>query len=262
MILSLALLAMASENTSIQIAMGDGQIDGRTVAAYDHSWSQCNLQDGKWVTGPSLRERATIIGKNLLRIDQHSTLPGNVTSNARFYFDRASLAPMRFEREFLAPDGRTLATRTFDFDEKGYRAEIFQKGETTAKAGKLSSAMFSATTMGIPLSTVNFGDRTVEFTALMTNFDASYAIRARKTGQEMLQTEKGSVPVNWIDVEWKHNEAGDIYPPGPDASGGRYWITETATPGLPRIVRYKTDSYVVEFVPKYCPAAEPDKGAE
>lgn len=262
MILSLAVLAMASANTPVPIKMGDGRIDGRKITPYDHSWNQCNLKDGAWVAGPSLRERATIIGEKLLRIDQHATLPGNVTSNMHFYFDRATLAPVRLEREFLAPDGRTLASRNFDFGENGYRAEIFQKGETTAKSGALSSNMYSATTMGLPLSTLAFDEKPVEFTALMTNFDASYAIRATKTGQETIQSDNGAIPVDWIDVEWKHNEIGDIYPPGPDASGGRYWITRSAVDGYPRILRYKTDSYVVEFVPKYCPIKEPDEAAE
>ncbi|SIN63180.1 hypothetical protein SAMN02745824_1193 [Parasphingorhabdus marina DSM 22363] len=262
MILSLALLAMASENTITPITMGDGQIDGRKITAYDHSWRQCNLQDGQWVAGPALRERATVIGDKLLRIDQHATLPGNVINNMHFYFDRATLAPVRLEREFLGPDGRMLASRTFDFDEQGYRAEIFQKGETTVKTGALTASMYSAATMGLPLSTLEFGDQTVAFTALMTNFDASYAIQASKTGAEMLETETGQIPVDWIDVTWKHNEAGDIYPPGPDASGGRYWITRTPVEGVPRILRYKTDSYVVEFEPQYCPAPAKDTMSE
>ncbi|MEM8918356.1 MAG: hypothetical protein AAGE37_05795 [Pseudomonadota bacterium] len=262
MILSLALLALASETTITRIEMGDGQIDGRKIAAYDHSWHQCNLKDGKWVAGPALREQATPIGDRLLRVDQRATLPGRVTSSMHFYFDRATLAPVRLEREFVGADGRKLASGTFDFDAQGYRAEIFRRGETTEKSGTLSSKMYAATTMGLPLSTLTFDETPVEFTALMTNFDASYAIRATKAGQEMLQTAEGAVPVDWVDVEWHHKEAGDIYPPGPDASGGRYWISRSAVDGYPKVLRYKTDSYVVEFVPKYCPVPEPTAAEE
>ncbi len=40
-----------------------------------------------------------------------------------------------------------------------------------------------------------------------------------------------------------------VYPPGPDGSGGRYWVLSEKTAELPHVIRYKTDTYAVEFLP-------------
>jgi len=56
-----------------------------------------------------------------------------------------------------------------------------------------------------------------------------------------------------VDVEWHHRESGDVYLPGPDASGGRYWIVTEPPAGFPYVPRYKTDTYAVEFVGGFCP---------
>ena len=53
--------------------------------------------------------------------------------------------------------------------------------------------------------------------------------------------------------KWHHRETGDIYPPGPDATGGRYWVVPDPPPGIPYVLRYKTDAYAVEFEREYCP---------
>ena len=108
--------------------------------------------------------------------------------------------------------------------------------------------------MGLPLATLPVQDKPLTFLTSMIGFDASYEVTTTWAGTEELEDSSGRpVVAHLVDVEWKHRELGDIYPPGPDGSGGRYWIVPDAPEGFPYVPIYKTDSYAVEFVQKFCP---------
>ena len=96
-------------------------------------------------------------------------------------------------------------------------------------------------------------DEPVEFTASMMAFDGTYTVRAKWSGRETIQYHGADIELWTVDVEWQHIESGDIYPAGPDASGGRYWIAKNPPKGFPYVPRYKTDSYNVEFIRELCP---------
>ena len=66
------------------------------------------------------------------------------------------------------------------------------------------------------------------------SFDGTYRTIATLAGRETFTHDSQQVEVLLVDVEWHHQETGDVYPPGPDASGGRYWLVtrrKTATIG-------------------------------
>lgn len=69
----------------------------------------------------------------------------------------------------------------------------------------------------------------------------------------VLATIDTSVEVLLVDVEWHHNESGDVYPLGPNASGGRYWIVTDPPPGIPYVPQYRTDTYLVSTLLDGCP---------
>lgn len=192
----------------------------------------------------------------MLRIEQSGELPNGIKNSASYFLDRGSLSPIMTERTFQAPDGKIVASQQWMFDENGYHAMIFQQAKKVEKTGRLSSQMYDAMILGIPLSTLSYGSTPFALKAFMTNFDGSYQLIASKAGEETVSHNGQEVAVNWIDVKWLHEQSGDIYPAGPDASGGRYWITKEATTGLPRVIRYKTDSYAIEFLPSICPVVE------
>ena len=248
----------------VTVTMGDGTISGAEIVPYDHSWQQCTLTDSGWNNGSALIEKVDMIGEHVLRVAQTTSPQPGVTSNVAHYLDRATLAPIRSEMRFSGPDGVTLAERLWSFDATGYQAKISQGGQTMEKSGDLTNKMYNAITLGIPLSAIENWDSPVSMTGLMTQFDASYTLTATQVGGEIIRTADGNVAVRWIDVHWVHNGVGDVYPAGPDASGGRYWITEKSEAGLPRVLRYKTDTYAIEHLPRFCPAQEPqtDDAAE
>ncbi|WP_164118112.1 hypothetical protein [Sphingorhabdus sp. Alg239-R122] len=248
--------ALTAAGTAIPVQMADGQIRGESISDYEFAWSQCSFQNGEWQAGEPLTEEATIIGKHILRIEHTSKLPNDISNKAVYYIDRSSLAPLRTERTFKAPSGEVLAHQQWVFDDNGYKANIFQQGKNIEKEGMLSSKMYDAMILGIPLSALDFTKGSYSLQALMTNFNASYMITASKVGEEVIEHNGQEVAVNWIDVKWLHEQIGDVYPPGPNASGGRYWITKNKVRNFPRVIRYQTDSYAIEFLPKTCPVID------
>jgi len=253
---STLLLMTALASTPLVVTMGDGNISGAEVKPYEYRWQQCALNEGVWTNGSPLTERATVIGDHVLRIAQTSSPQTGVTSEVAHYLDRMSLAPIRSEVRFVGPDGATLAKRNWTFGEDGYQAKISQGGQEVEKSGTLSNSMYNAIILGVPLAAIGDWNRPVTMTGFMTQFDATYALTATQTGKEVIEIGGDEVAVRWIDVHWIHNEIGDVYPAGPDASGGRYWITEQSRTDLPRVLRYKTDTYAIEFLPQFCPQEE------
>ncbi len=249
-------MASGSDAAPTQIEMGDGQIDGKKVTAYEFTWSQCQFKEGKWQTSNPLTEKATIIGDLMLRIEQSGKLPNGIMNKASYFLNRETLSPIVTERAFRTSDGKVVASQHWAFDENGYQAKIFQQGKNHDKTGTLSSKMYDAMILGVPLSTLNFETKAYALKAFMTNFNGTYALVASKTGEATVNHAGKEIALNWIDVKWHHEQSGDIYPAGPDASGGRYWITREAHPDLPRIIRYQTDSYAIEYLPNTCPAVE------
>ncbi|NNL94388.1 MAG: hypothetical protein HKO64_02070, partial [Xanthomonadales bacterium] len=120
--------------------------------------------------------------------------------------------------------------------------------------GTLNSKSFNGALLGVPLSTLDFSSKSYRFDAFMMMFDAHYEVIASLAGEAALEHDGESLTARLVDVEW-HHDNGDVYPPGPDASGGRFWILAEDHPALPRVIRYKTDSYAVEALPEVCPGA-------
>ena len=112
--------------------------------------------------------------------------------------------------------------------------------------------------MGLPLATLDYQGEPVEFAASMINFDATYKVIATWAGTETFEHNGQDVEATMVDIHWIHNEIGDVYPGGPDESGGRYWLVKNPPEGFPYVPRYKTDTYAVEFVQGACPAPEPE----
>ena len=235
------------------ITVGDGTVDGLAIGEYQFDWQQCLLQDGSWVDGGRITENATLVGERL-RLTQSTTGANGVHSISTTWFDQGSLAPLRMELEVTGPDGKQLASAERDLGPNGYTGEVRRAGEEPQQvSGSISSKMYNGAILGLPLATLDFAAADYRFDASMMMFDASYRVIATSAGTEQLVHDGRSHAVRLVDVEWRH-ENGDVYPAGPDASGGRYWLLEDAAEDLPRVIRYKTDSYAVEYLTKFCPA--------
>ena len=254
--LSLALPAAGLAAT--QFTMGDGAVRGAKIDPYEFTWVQCSLQEGEWVAAPALTESAVVIGDHILRLRQKTQSPDGRKSSATTYFERASLSPLRMEQEVFTPDGARAASITRELSETGYSASTLRDGESSTKTGAVSSKLFHGGALGVPLATLDYDDAPFVFGGSMIGFDATYEIKASLAGRKKIKFGGAKIEILLVDVEWRHNEIGDIYPPGPDASGGQYWIVQNPPVGFPYVPRYKTDTYAIEFMPETCPASPPD----
>lgn len=242
-------------HATTEIMMGDGQVDGRKIEAYSFEWMQCAAGEDGWASMGPLRETATIIGDDMMRIRQEARQPNGVNIETTTYLERSSFSPLLIEQAVTDPEGAHLVAASHVIKADGYESRTMRNGEENQKTGTINRSMFNAVMLGLPLSTLDYADAPFEMTAFMLQFDATYSLTVSLAGVENISFEDRDVELKLVDVKWVHNEIGDIYPPGPDASGGRYWIAQDPPPGLPYVVRYKTDSYAVEFLQDVCGAS-------
>ncbi len=240
----------AADPTQVQI--GDGQINGMSIAPYDLTWSQCTASDGVWTASSDLSERVVVIGDAILRVSQASQ-NAQGSSRSAAYLDRNSLSPLRFERHMQPPEGAPRTSIEHILTADGYSAIMRQGDLMREKQGLIGSNMYDGASLGLALSRLSFDQNAYEFQSSMIGMEATYSTIATLAGRETVQQGEHTLDVLLVDVEWHHNELGDIYPPGPNASGGRYWIVQTPPEGVPYVLRYQTDTYVVEFEPEICP---------
>lgn len=245
-------MAASANNT---MSVGDGQIDGAKLKPYRLVWQQCSLQDGAWQNQGKLTEELVLIGDDTLRHRQLSTQPDGVIGQSTVYFRRASFAPLRMEVD-ATKEGETLFHAERVLNSGGYTGVVVRGDNTRTLQGTISSNMLHGGAMGLPLATMREQDTPIEFPASMIGFDGSYDVVAQWSGKETLEFEGRKIEASLVDVEWHHRESGDVYPPGPDASGGRYWIVPNPPAGFPYVPRYKTDSYAVEFISDACPETD------
>ena len=248
-LLSTNISALSAQNAMV---LGDGVIDGQRISPYSLSWQQCAVQEGEWVSSGALTEKLDIIGEQIVRHRQIGSQPGGVATVTSTYFDRASLAPLRIETE-ATRDGTQIAYVERNLNSGGYTGYMIRNGERTDLAGAPSSEMLHGMVLGLPLAAIDVQSEPLSFAASMVAFDGTYDVIATWAGSETIDWNEQTIDVQLIDVEWHHRESGDVYPPGPDESGGRFWVVNEPPAGFPYVPRYKTDTYAVEFLPQVCP---------
>lgn len=248
------LLAMGTAALAdTRMIIGDGLVDGTRLKPYQLTWQQCSFQDGQSQDLGPLTEELVVIG-DIVRLSQSGVQPNGAVSRSDTYFDRSSLAPLRMEME-ASMDGKRLVYVERELAADGYTGIAMQGDQSKALKGTISSAMLHGGAMGLPLATMDFQDESIIFLASMVGLDATYDVVAEWVGKETLEFGGQQVQSWLIDVEWRHRESGDVYLPGPNASGGRYWVVQAPPDGYPYVPRYKTDTYAVEFGTHFCPAA-------
>ncbi len=253
-ILMIFLAFMPAAHAATDMSVGDGLIRGDRIEPYELTWRQCAAQQEDWISQGTVTERLDLIGNGVVRHRQSTRRPDGIVSRAETFFDHTSFAPLRIDAR-VSRDGETVATRTLIFDEDGYTGVATRGDQSKPLAGLASRGMIHGAVMGLPLATIDYQADPVRFAASMVSFDGTYDVVATWSGKETLKVGESNVEAWLVDVEWHHRESGDVYPPGPDASGGRYWLVREPPAGVPYVLRYKTDTYAVEFTKGVCPAS-------
>lgn len=248
-LLSMLVFTATAETTAIR--MGSQHINGERIASYQYTWRQCARQEDAWTDQGNITEQAQVIG-DLLRIRQVTQRPDGGQSKVTHYLKRGSLSPLRSEVTHYTPDGQTAAEMVHELDDKGYHSLIQQGHQRKTQQGEINTGMFNGVILGLPVALIEPSLYPVKLPASMLVFDAVYDVILTDAGTATLDFDGRPVETRMIDVEWHHLGQGDIYPPGPDASGGRYWVTADPPDGFPYVARYKTDTYAVEFIADTC----------
>ncbi len=239
------------------VEVGDGTVDGTKIQPYEHTWRQCSMGEAGWTDGGTFTETMTVVeesGQHYLRHEQKTQRPDGGGSLSVTWLERETLAPVRKTVRVVDADGNEQGSAAYTFTPDGYTGHKTKDGAQETVSGKVSSQMYSGMGFGLPLATLDPAQLPAELSASMISFDGTYRVIATSAGTENLEINGRTVTVQLIDVEWHHHESGDVYPPGPDASGGRYWVVSDPPAGVPYVPRYKTDGYAIEAVQKVCPA--------
>lgn len=252
---TVSILLCGAAGAADTMHVGDGQIDGRKIRPYELTWRQCALQGEEWVDMGDLTETMVVIGDKTLRHQQRVHRADGIEATTTTYFERSTFAPLRIERNVVAADGSLMGRSAHSLNAEGYSGWSRRGEESKEVQGTITSNMLNGSALGLPLATLSYRDDALQFAASMLNFDASYQVEATWAGKETVDFEGTKVEAWLVDLEWVHEGLGDIYPPGPDASGGRFWIVTSPPDGFPYVLRYKTDTYAVEFIEATCPAA-------
>ena len=243
--------AVAADEDSRTVELGDGSIDGEGLTPYKLRWQQCSWQDGEQVAGAPLIEALVVINDFTYRLRQISDAGNGVRSQANVYLDRQTLAPQRLESEIVR-NGERVRGMSVRFASGGYEGTRTGPDGDSDVTGAASNTMLHGMALGLPLAAMGPQDTAIRVGASMVAFDATYDVTATWVGPDELLHD-GQVVESWmVDVDWHHRENGDRYPPGPDASGGRYWVVSDPPSGFPHVPIYKTDTYAVEFVSRFC----------
>jgi len=241
----------------IIVEVGDGTIRGSAIEPYAYTWRQCMKKEGAWVDGGAMHERMTRVtedGREYLRHEQDSQRPDGGGSASVTYFDAETLGPLRVEVKAHDAEGNSRGAARYALTPDGYSGSKTRGDQSKVVSGKLSSNMYHGMAFGLALAAVEKEtELPIQMPASMLSFDASYRVIATSAGVEELVIGDRSVTAQLVDVEWHHIESGDVYPPGPDASGGRYWIVSNPPDGVPYVPRYQTDTYAVEITRDICP---------
>lgn len=248
----LAFNAVQVEAEPSQIVMGDGTVRGERLANYEHTWIQCVRAEGSWTEIGPLSESLTAIGP-LARHRQESKSPDGRSNSSITYFDHATLAPLRMEQEVLDADGAEQVSVFRQLSRTGYEGVARQGTKSKSLSGVVSSQMWHGGALGLPLATINPNRFPVRFASSMIGFDGTYSTVATLSGKQEVSVGGVKATARLIDVEWHHNESGDVYAPGPDGSGGRFWIVSDPPDGMPYVPQYQTDSYLVTTLADHCP---------
>lgn len=235
----------------IQIVMGDGQINGDQIEPYDFVWTQCTFQAGEWVNGPPLRETLEIRSDGNFELSQFSDAPDGQRTVITHVLDRQSLRRIELTQTVIAPDDTRSERARLRFSVDGFTV---QAGGEERPGGAISSNMYGGAYLGLPLSTLDYSSGTFALDAGMLAVQGTYRVNALPAGAETISLDVGSIETQRVDVWWLHHESGDVYEPGPDSSGGRYWLRASNRTDLPRVLAYKTDTYAVEYSPMTCTA--------
>ena len=251
--MALTVMTAAPVHAQIEMTIGDGLIDGSRIEPFSLSWQQCVLQDGEWQDMGTVAEELVVIG-SVIRHRQTGGRPDGVRTQSDTFLERSTFAPLRIETE-ARRDGERLVYAVRELTELGYTGEEVRSDERRALSGAITSSMLHGAAMGLPLAAMAYQEEPVSFLASMVAFDGTYEVTATWVGTETMVSNGVEFDAWMIDVAWLHLESGDVYAPGPDGSGGRYWVVSEPPAGVPYVPRYQTETYAVEFVEGVCPTS-------
>ncbi len=111
----------------------------------------------------------------------------------------------------------------------------------------LSMPMFDGQIAGLAIASLPLGtDKKWSMPMTIPTLKAEYWLEAKVTDRTLMAAANGQQVDVWVvDALWHNLTDGDIYPGGPENSGGTYYITADQQAGQPVVMAYANNSALI-----------------
>ncbi len=111
----------------------------------------------------------------------------------------------------------------------------------------LSMPMFDGQIAGLAMAALPLAtDKKWSMPMTIPTMKAEFWLEASVTGKQSMAAHNGQQVEVWVvDALWHNLTDGDVYPGGPEHSGGTYYITVDQQPGQPVVMAYANNSTVI-----------------
>jgi hypothetical protein len=230
------------------VLVGDGTVDGGRLQAFDGLWDSYQRGEPDVRRG-RFREHFELHDDEMGSQWVHEQLifRGDVSVGAAVLrLDPSTLAPVKLVQHF-ADHPQGIQRIQLDFDASGYTRRTTTDGIEAEDRVELPVAAYYGNSFGLAVAALPLTDGyRARLPSVFPAWDGLYWLELTVVGraERSLSDEAGgqSVEVFLVDADWLNVNDGSIYPPGPDASGGRYEIVVDPMPGQAPVWRYISDT--------------------
>lgn len=239
------LSSMANERSFEVIFPGQDRETEATAQAYQGSWKQLVLVEGDWQESASINERMEAAGDDQWLHVQTSIPSDEMKVVSTRLVNRSDLFTTEVKQELLGfPDTQPRSMHITYANKQIKRKILMADGQEIEQMVHMPFDGYDGFILGLALSGLPLSDgKEYRLPSVMPNFMAGYWLHATVSDGGDVTLSDGSEQSIWfVDVEWWNINDGDIYPAGPDGTGGRYSIFKQPKSGQPAVYRYQTDT--------------------
>ena len=235
------------------LLIGNELVDGTKIQTYSGVWKQYTIQKGERIDNGFIRETGRMISfedKQVFAQQQEIENAQGKKVTRQIILDRYTLKPIKIDTQIDAGRENNKRGSVVIFHDKGYVAQdVDEDGKIQSRSIMLPADMYYGMSFGGVIATLPLETGfKVRMPTVFPSWDGMYWLELTVAAEETVQApDDETLAVYRVDAEWLNLADGEIYPAGPNSSGGAYYILKNNHKDIPRVWRYVTDTYEVIF---------------
>ncbi len=238
LLISLTLTCMADQ----AIIRGDEPLAGiEQIKPFHGVWSQRAAGEDGWTDAGTIEERLELLQDGNWRHTQISHRPDSSRVEAIRILAADTLLVRSLEQTLHGfPDTAPRSINVVFQDHQIRKQTRMSDGQVVEAKTCMPFDGYDGMIFGLVLAALPLKEgMQYRLPSVMSAFMHGFWANADMKLAEPVKLADGKDYRQWrVDVEWLNINDGDIYPPGPDESGGSYYILENPPAGTPPVYRY------------------------